>query len=144
MTRARFTSTAFARELTAHVCAWRRGYDGSSHPMFASWDDGVHPDFRKAVVDAVAQDEVKLHEYAAAVTSRTRDVPLRLPEARRAAPAGGRFRSGAMQRRGAPPLRDRPDDRERVAPRVGLTDGALGDGRLDAHTSGLTRHATLP
>ena len=51
------------------MCAWRRGYDGASYPIFPSWPDGIHPDYREAARAAVAEDEVKLHGYAAAVTS---------------------------------------------------------------------------
>jgi hypothetical protein len=64
-----FTPTAFARSLTAHACAWRRGYDGSAHPLFATWSDGIHPAFRDAAISVVASDGVRLHKYASAVTS---------------------------------------------------------------------------
>ncbi len=69
MTRPRFEPTPFARVLTGHLCAWRRGYDGSGHPMFEAWPDGIHPDFRTTAIDAVRDDEVRLHDYAAAVSS---------------------------------------------------------------------------
>jgi hypothetical protein len=55
--------------LTAHICSWRRTYDGSSHPMFAAWADGIYPELRAAAVAAVEADDVKLHDYASAVTS---------------------------------------------------------------------------
>jgi hypothetical protein len=67
--RTGFVSTAFARDLTAHMRTWRRGYDGSSHPFFSHWADGVHPDFRAIGRDAVVADGVRLHDFAAAITS---------------------------------------------------------------------------
>jgi hypothetical protein len=67
--RSDFQATPFARTLTAHICSWRRGYDGSSHPMFAAWSDGIYPELRAAAVAAVEADDVNLHDYASAVTS---------------------------------------------------------------------------
>lgn len=64
-----FVPTPFARDLTAHMCAWRRHNEGSSHPMLTHWADGIHPGFRAAVAAVVAEDEVKLHPFAAALTS---------------------------------------------------------------------------
>lgn len=64
-----FVATPFARSLTAHACQWRARYDGSRHPIFARWSDGIHPTWREAARRAVADDAVKLHGYAAAVTS---------------------------------------------------------------------------
>ncbi len=69
MARQPFVPTPFARALTAHMCAWRRGYDGSTHPMLSHWASGIHPGFRDAAVTAIAEDEVKLHDFAAALTS---------------------------------------------------------------------------
>jgi hypothetical protein len=49
---------------------WRRQHhDGSGHPIFANWTEGIHHDFRDDAVRAVAEDEVRLHEHAAALTS---------------------------------------------------------------------------
>ena len=67
--RTRFTGTAFAHDLTAHMRAWRRDYDGSSHPLFSDWADGVHPDFRQIAQAVVAADGVRLHDFATAITS---------------------------------------------------------------------------
>ncbi len=64
-----FVQTPFAAALTRRACAWRRRWDGSGHPIFASWIDGIYPDFRAVAEDAVRVDEVRLHDYAAAVTS---------------------------------------------------------------------------
>lgn len=69
MSRAGFVPSPFARALTAHMCRWRTGYDGSNGPMFASWIEGVYPGFRQDAVDAIAEDQVRLHDYSAAVTS---------------------------------------------------------------------------
>jgi hypothetical protein len=69
MARPAFTPTPFARTLTAHVCAWRRGHDGSEHPFFGRWSDGIHGQFRDAAIAAVEADAVRLHDYATAVTS---------------------------------------------------------------------------
>jgi hypothetical protein len=41
-----FVPNPFARSLTAHMRARRKRHDGSSHPMFANWSDGIHPQFR--------------------------------------------------------------------------------------------------
>ncbi len=51
------------------MCEWRRRHDGSRHPIFTNWSDGIFPAFRDDAVLAVAEDEVRLHKYAAAVTS---------------------------------------------------------------------------
>lgn len=69
MPRTAFTQTPFAHALTAHIRAWRRNSDGSGHPFFARWSDGVHPEFREAAILAVKTDAVRLQDYAAAVTS---------------------------------------------------------------------------
>ncbi len=69
MSRASFVASPFARALTAHMCRWRSGYDGSSAPMFATWIEGVYPGFREDAANAVAEDEVRLHDFSAAVTS---------------------------------------------------------------------------
>lgn len=64
-----FVPTPFARALTRRMCAWRRGYDGQAHPMFDRWEDGVHPEYRARAEAVVAEDEVRLHSHARAVTS---------------------------------------------------------------------------
>lgn len=64
-----FSPTPFARSLTAHMRTWRRGYDGSSHPIFAAWVDGIYPELRDVARAAVDADRVALHEYAPAITS---------------------------------------------------------------------------
>jgi len=67
--RPRFIQTPFARTLTAQICAWRPGYDGSSSPMFADWSEGIYPALRDVAVTVVTDDNVALHSHAAAVTS---------------------------------------------------------------------------
>ncbi|MBT9559005.1 MAG: hypothetical protein IV100_23440 [Myxococcales bacterium] len=37
--------------------------------MLSHWEDGIHPGFRDAAIAVVAEDEVKLHDFAAALTS---------------------------------------------------------------------------
>ncbi len=69
MPRKTFVQTPFAAALTRHACAWRRRWDGSGHPIFPSWIDGIHPDFRAVAERAIRDDEVRLHDFAAAVTS---------------------------------------------------------------------------
>jgi hypothetical protein len=69
LSRSSFVPSPFARALTAHMCRWRTGYDGSHSPMFATWIEGVYPGFREDAVSAMAEDEVRLHDFSAAVTS---------------------------------------------------------------------------
>jgi hypothetical protein len=69
VSRSNFTRSAFARTLTAHMCEWRARYDGSNAPIFGNWIDGVYPAFRDEATTAIAEDEVRLHDFAAAVTS---------------------------------------------------------------------------
>jgi len=64
-----FEATSFARDLTAHMCAWRRGVDGSGSPMLATWEAGIFSDYRDLARLVAAQDEIRLHPYAAALTS---------------------------------------------------------------------------
>ena len=69
MSRSGFTQTPFARSLTAHMRDWRSRQDGSREALFADWSDGIYADFRDEAVKAVAEDEVRLHDYAPAITS---------------------------------------------------------------------------
>lgn len=69
MNRPAFVPSAFARVLTAHMCEWRSRYDGSTAPMFARWSDGVYPAFREDAGTVISEDEVRLHDFSAAVTS---------------------------------------------------------------------------
>ena len=64
-----FVPTQFAKGLTRHMCRWRRGFDGSTHPMFRTWEDGVYPAFRDFAGQVARTDRVKFHSHAAAVTS---------------------------------------------------------------------------
>jgi hypothetical protein len=48
---------------------WRVRLDGSRVPLFDRWPDGIYADFREEAVAAVAEDEVRLHDYAVAITS---------------------------------------------------------------------------
>jgi hypothetical protein len=65
----RFQQTPFARALTEHVRAWRARQDGSRDALFAHWADGIHPAYRDLALTAITEDEVRLHDYAAAITS---------------------------------------------------------------------------
>jgi hypothetical protein len=48
---------------------WRKRHHGSSHPIFRHWSDGVFEPLRDTAVRVVAEDKVRLHDHAAAVTS---------------------------------------------------------------------------
>lgn len=65
----RFENTAFAREILRHVRDWRKRHDDPGESFFSKWEDGVHPRFREQAVAAVIADDVRLHDFAHAVTS---------------------------------------------------------------------------
>jgi hypothetical protein len=69
MNEVKFSPTPFARALTAHMREWRQRHGGSNHNFFADWSDGIYPDFREDAIRAAKEDEVRLHDHAAAITS---------------------------------------------------------------------------
>ena len=58
----------FATSLQAHMEAWCDEV-GQRPLLWARWTDGVHPAYRKLAGRVVAEDSVRLHEYAAHLRS---------------------------------------------------------------------------
>ena len=55
--------------LQAHLLEWRFGVDGSTRLYWDHWADGIYHEYREMAQEAVRDDAVKLHRYAAHLRS---------------------------------------------------------------------------
>ena len=62
-------SPSFVDTLQAHLLEWRSGVDGSTRLYWDHWADGIYPEYREMAQEAVRDDAVKLHRYAAHLRS---------------------------------------------------------------------------
>lgn len=68
-TRAPWRRTAFAQALLDHLQRWRSTDDGSRAPFYAHVTDNLHRSLREVGARALAEDEVRPHDYLASLPS---------------------------------------------------------------------------